>query len=573
MLNNSEDDFTLFPTQEWTSDLPFPQTTFADQSYLNTAAFDALQNPQSLAQLTEAEFNQMLAFKQFLAQQSPEHSPAHPSLFSDSGASVPSTISSAIGSPSVQPLTLDWQKMQLFPSIAAQVDAGFPSTGLEFESFPVAEKNCVDPSLIQPFSPQSQYEGAQFGFAHMSSPSPSIISMPSRSASTIRLPRSNSPHMHTQSWKDQQRQQSIDSDHSRQSSQSLASEDSNKGTCPIPTCGRYVKDLKAHKLTHQNERPEKCPIPTCEYYIKGFARRYDKNRHALTHYKGTMVCGFCPGTGSAAEKSFNRADVLKRHLVSVHGVEQTPPNSRKKSPIAAGKKSSVGAREVSGVCSTCNNTFNNPQDFYEHLDECVLHIVKQIDPCETVNEQLLASVADDADVKKSLEKHILPDSEEQADDDDDDDTSDSTYGGQHSKVSGSVKVGDHISRSGAVCKVGGNRKGLTLSKGGIPLVDNGKGDKRKKNYPVSWGTSRDKMKMRKRVLCVFDGPRRLCKDEMMLDNDHEVRVSLPGLGDGRAWVTDLDIHTLARAEGFLNATEEEKGPWMPEQDELEMLMM
>jgi hypothetical protein len=260
-------------------------------------------------------------------------------------------------------------------------------------------------------------------------------------------------------------------------------------------------------------------------------------------------------------------------LTSVHGVEQTPPNSRKKSPIAAGKRSSASARDVSGMCSTCSNTFNNPQDFYEHLDDCVLRVVKQIDPCEAVNEQLLASVADDADVKKSLEKHMLPDNEEQDDDDEDDDTSDSTYGGQHSKASRLAKAGDHVSHSGAVCKVGGVRKGLTFSKGGVPVVDTGKGDKRKKNYPVSWGTSRDKMKMRKRVLCVFDGARRLCKDEMMLDGDHEVRVTLPGLGDGRAWVTDLDIHTLARAQGFLNATEEEKGPWMPEQDELEMLMM
>ena len=79
------------------------------------------------------------------------------------------------------------------------------------------------------------------------------------------------------------------------------------------------------------------------------------------------------------------------------------------------------------------------------------------------------------------------------------------------------------------------------------------------------------MKMKKRVLCVYDGQRRLWKDDMMLDADHEVRIPLPGAGDGRAWVTDLDVQTMARAEGVLNATEEEKGPWIPE-DELERLM-
>ncbi|KUI53992.1 Zinc finger protein RME1 [Cytospora mali] len=86
------------------------------------------------------------------------------------------------------------------------------------------------------------------------------------------------------------------------------------------------------------ERPEKCPIETCEYHAKGFARKYDKNRHALTHYKGTMACPFCPGSGTAYEKSFNRADVFKRHLTAVHN-------------------------------------FATAQEFYEHLDDCVLNVI------------------------------------------------------------------------------------------------------------------------------------------------------------------------------------------------------
>ena len=196
-------------------------------------------------------------------------------------------------------------------------------------------------------------------------------------------------------------------------------------------------------LTHQNERPEKCPIPTCEYHTKGFARKYDKNRHTLTHYKGTMVCGFCPGSGSAAEKSFNRADVFKRHLTSVHGVEQTPPNARRKSPSAATGSSRKGfGRDVSGMCSTCGVTFASAQDFYEHLDDCVLRVVQQADPAEAVNEKALASVAQDADVQETMEKHLLPttidmnastsydqdDDAEEDDDVDEDDANDSTYG-------------------------------------------------------------------------------------------------------------------------------------------------
>lgn len=118
------------------------------------------------------------------------------------------------------------------------------------------------------------------------------------------------------------------------------------------------------------------------------------------------------------------------------------------------------------------------------------------------------------------------------------------------------------------------RKGLTYSKNGVPLAGqmNGKGSKRRKNYPLSWGAAPEKMKMKKRVMCVYDGQRRLWKDDMMLDADHEVRIPLQGLGDGRAWITDLDVQTLRRAEGVLNATDEEKGPWIQDDDELARLM-
>lgn len=147
----------------------------------------------------------------------------------------------------------------------------------------------------------------------------------------------------------------------------------NRNRCPHPDCGRVFKDLAAHMLTHQEERPEKCPIETCEYHTKGFARKYDKNRHALTHYKGTMVCPFCPGPGTSYEKAFNRADVFKRHLTAVHNVEQTPPNSRKM--IITGGPGSAGGRAGDAKCSICQTRFASAQEFYEHLDDCVLNVI------------------------------------------------------------------------------------------------------------------------------------------------------------------------------------------------------
>ncbi|KAI4093921.1 MAG: hypothetical protein LQ344_002519 [Seirophora lacunosa] len=350
-----------------------------------------------------------------------------------------------------------------------------------------------------------------------------------------------------------------------------------RGRCPNADCGRLFKDLKAHMLTHQSERPEKCPIMTCEYHQKGFARKYDKNRHTLTHYKGTMVCGFCPGSGSAAEKSFNRADVFKRHLTSLHGVEQTPPNSRKKSLTASHtKKASDYSGDAAGKCSTCSAMFNNAQEFYEHLDDCVLRVVQQEEPSEAINEQHLSAVANDQSVLDTLDRNqahagaeyneanaCLFDAEEVDGDDDGEKLREETRRnnprsgkGVHTHVGG----GTPIRKPGRGVS-GGRKHGMTLSKGGVPLV--GKGRKKRKHYPMSWGCSADKMKMKKRVLCVYDGPRRLCKDDMMLDSQFEVRMRF---GDSDSYVTDLDVNTLKRANALLNATEEEKGPWVPEDE-------
>ena len=162
-----------------------------------------------------------------------------------------------------------------------------------------------------------------------------------------------------------------------------------------------------------------------------------------------MVCDFCPNSGSAAEKSFNRADVFKRHLTSVHGVEQSPPNSKKKTPSAA-KSSSLKTENKVGKCSTCSSTFGNAQEFYDHLDDCVLKFLDQGEPSEKVNEQHLKEINEDPEVKETLEKHMLPGeikqedfegAEEQDDEEEDDDEEgDATYGSTSSRSGkGSIK--------------------------------------------------------------------------------------------------------------------------------------
>ncbi|KAL9130962.1 MAG: hypothetical protein Q9217_001008, partial [Psora testacea] len=480
------------------------------------------------------------------------------------------------------------------PKSAPLVPSAAPNSGMQ-RSF--------DPSLIQHFdtpithnTSSIPYPGAVHTFPHVpsqrfapSSPVPSegASHEPHRAGSARLRSGTNSPYLRTTSYQPypptpEARRFSIASSHSRNSMESRSSnsfdEDGREKTrCPHPDCGRPFKDLKAHMLTHQSERPEKCPIATCAYHVKGFARKYDKNRHTLTHYKGTMVCGFCPGSGSSSEKSFNRADVFKRHLTSVHGVEQSPPNGRKKSPGGGSNKKTVKqAHDVSGKCSTCSATFSNAQDFYEHLDDCVLRVVQQEDPSEAINESLLRSVNNDESVRQTLDRHMLSseidldidntytsDAEENEENEEelkeepieDESIRSATKNGRAGKggicANGRVGGGTSMTKNGRAS--GGRGRGMTASKGGVPLL--GKGRRRRKHYPISWGCSAEQMKMKKRVLCVYDGPRRLWKDDMMLDNEFEVRMRI---GNGQSYVTDLDVETIKRAEAFHDATEEEK---------------
>jgi len=348
---------------------------------------------------------------------------------------------------------------------------------------------------------------------------------------------------------------------SRRSPSASSVDDDTKGRCPHPECGRPFKDLKAHMLTHQPERPEKCPIVNCEWHIRGFARKYDKNRHTLTHYKGTAICGFCPGSGSPAEKSFNRADVFKRHLTSVHGVEQTPPNCRKKNLNP--KNTMSYSSDSTGKCSECSGTFSNPQEFYEHLDDCLIRVVQKEEPSEAINQKLLAEVDSDEEVQKTMEKHKLTNSTAGI-------GSQSNHDGSNRKSGkGGIKSTKGNSSSRSILGKNAVTKNSTQSSNSgsnklRPMVS-----RRRNNrdfYPQSWGCPASSMKTKKRVLCVFDGPRRLWKDEMMLDNEFEVRVKLPGgAGDGTnrdAYITDLDIETMKRADGVFSATAEERGEWI-----------
>ncbi|KAJ5615183.1 Zinc finger C2H2 [Penicillium hordei] len=166
----------------------------------------------------------------------------------------------------------------------------------------------------------------------------------------------------------------------------------NKGRCP--QCDLVFTDLRSHVLTHETERPEKCPIITCDYHTKGFTRKYDKNRHILTHYKGVMACHFCPGAGTPKEKSFTRVDVFKRHLVSVHGAEPMPPDERYPRPTSSIEGDMNQPSSSTGNCSICSEAFRDAQDFFNHLDNCVMLKVIQ-GSSEPINNVRLPEMSED----------------------------------------------------------------------------------------------------------------------------------------------------------------------------------
>jgi hypothetical protein len=92
------------------------------------------------------------------------------------------------------------------------------------------------------------------------------------------------------------------------------------------------------------------------------------------------------------EKSFSPADVFKRHLLAVYNVEQTAPKGWQKK-CAKGKGIHTGDytnNNLSGKCSTCDITFATAQQFYEHLDDCVLSKVMEKERAVSDNERNLA---------------------------------------------------------------------------------------------------------------------------------------------------------------------------------------
>ena len=150
-----------------------------------------------------------------------------------------------------------------------------------------------------------------------------------------------------------------------------------KYRCTLPGCGKLYKDINAHLLTHQHERPLKCPLVSCEYSVRGFSRKHDRNRHVLVHFEGLLSCSICRGVGTATEKRFYRVDMLKRHMSRAHRVNGIISDDRGGTAIdsTSMRDGSSDAVKLEARCTTCRQIFSGTQLMYDHLDGCIQRIV------------------------------------------------------------------------------------------------------------------------------------------------------------------------------------------------------
>lgn len=153
----ASNDFTLYPYQDvWHQEQPYlPATSYAEQPYANATTFDSY-NPQSaFAQPDQYVFDEQLVKHSinYSPAQSASHSfdPHNPpalSSTSDSGASIQSTISSTIGSPSSYPQqTNDWNHGQhMLPEVVSSEPMAhhvYSTSSFSLDSIPVMDKSCV----------------------------------------------------------------------------------------------------------------------------------------------------------------------------------------------------------------------------------------------------------------------------------------------------------------------------------------------------------------------------------------------------------------------------------------------
>lgn len=111
--------------------------------------------------------------------------------------------------------------------------------------------------------------------------------------------------------------------------------------------------FRSRKPDTNTLRPFPCVYKGCPW---SFARQSDQRRHLRSHEKPTYFCPYWKSDPTCHRNggSFNRQDVLKRHLKLVHFVQFK--------------------QSESGWCRACQKMFPNPKYFVAHCEKCAQEV-------------------------------------------------------------------------------------------------------------------------------------------------------------------------------------------------------
>ncbi|RCK59093.1 Transcriptional factor SWI5 [Candida viswanathii] len=119
----------------------------------------------------------------------------------------------------------------------------------------------------------------------------------------------------------------------------------------------FKQDKPKRAISKKAGKPFVCKHPGCTW---AFARHSDLTRHTKSHAPPQYVCPYWRNDPTCHKKdgSFNRLDVLKRHLRLIHYVKDKQPMGQ------------LSPGDDPGWCRSCQRMFPNSKAFVEHCLDC-----------------------------------------------------------------------------------------------------------------------------------------------------------------------------------------------------------